>query len=184
VVSGAWGARGNDCGPEPSLRTAPASSSYAFGSLRIPSGLSTPRAPQAPDTPGSVSCNLTSAGEICFLRVLATNFGVREDLAGPAPGRPRGRPFGAYASWCVVAVFASRVAALLVISVSDCISHPTNDSQHLNPGAWRAMGRHAQDSARCAPPFSPQKIGKDISKQLYQSAKATTAQSTTDAYAE
>ena len=52
-ASGAWGARGNDCGPEPSLRTAPASSSSAFGSLGIPLGLSTPRAPQAPDAPSS-----------------------------------------------------------------------------------------------------------------------------------
>jgi len=46
------------------------------------------------------------------------------------------------------------------------------------------MGRQAQDSARCAPPFSPQKIGQDISKQLYKFAKATTGQSTTNAYAE
>ena len=32
-----------------------------------------------------------------------------EDLAGPAPGRPRGRPWGAYALSCVVMEFASRV---------------------------------------------------------------------------
>ncbi|WP_241065346.1 hypothetical protein, partial [Achromobacter insuavis] len=39
-------ARGNDCGPERSLRTAPSSSSLppAGGCLRIPSGASTPRA--------------------------------------------------------------------------------------------------------------------------------------------
>jgi len=38
---GGLGARGYDCGPEPSLRTAPASTSSAFGSLRFPSGAST-----------------------------------------------------------------------------------------------------------------------------------------------
>ena len=65
------------------------------------------------------------------------------------------------------------------------ISHPMNDGRHLNPGAWRAMGRHAQDSARCAPPFSPPKnCGRTISNQLYKFAKATTAQSTTNVYAE
>ena len=68
---------------------------------------------------------------------------------------------------------------------SDCISHPTNDGRHLNPSAWRAMGLHAQDSGRCAPPFSPPKnCGRTISKQLYKFAKATTAQSTTNVYAE
>ena len=44
------GARGHDCGPEPSLRTAPLSSSSAFGSLQIPSGASTALAPPVPAT--------------------------------------------------------------------------------------------------------------------------------------
>ncbi len=35
--------------------------------------------------------------------------------------------------------------------------HPTNGDRHLNPSAWRAMGWHAQDSSRRAPPFTPQK---------------------------
>ena len=43
------GGRGYDCGPEPSLRTAPASTSYAFGSLRFPLGASTrPALPRLP----------------------------------------------------------------------------------------------------------------------------------------
>ena len=36
-----------------------------------------------------------------MLGVLATVGGVVACLAGPAPGRPRGRPFGAYAVSCV-----------------------------------------------------------------------------------
>mgnify|MGYP007003618728 CR=1 FL=1 len=77
--------------------------------LRIPSGLSTPRAPQATHAPDSSSCALTSAGENGLLGV-PTNVGVVvEDLARPAPCRPRGRPRGAYAASCVVALCASRV---------------------------------------------------------------------------
>ncbi|WP_217470125.1 hypothetical protein, partial [Achromobacter mucicolens] len=41
----------HDCGPEPSLRTSPSSSSSAFGSLQIPSGSSTALAPTVPATP-------------------------------------------------------------------------------------------------------------------------------------
>jgi hypothetical protein len=43
------GGRGYDCGPERSLRTAPGSTSYAFGSLRFPPGASTrPAVPRLP----------------------------------------------------------------------------------------------------------------------------------------
>jgi len=56
----------------------------AFGRcLRIPLGLSTPRAPQATAATGSGSCNLTSAGTTCFLRVLTTGFGWWKILRGP-----------------------------------------------------------------------------------------------------
>ncbi|MNL21181.1 hypothetical protein D3C87_1424590 [compost metagenome] len=65
--------------------------------LQIPSGLSTPRAPQAPAAPGSGGLIFTGAGAVGVLLVLATRGVVVEDLAGPAPGRPRGRPCGAYA---------------------------------------------------------------------------------------
>jgi len=41
----------HDCGPQPSLRTAPSSSSSAFGSLQIPSGASTALAPTGTATP-------------------------------------------------------------------------------------------------------------------------------------
>ena len=41
----------HDCGPEPSLRTSPSSSSSAFGSLQIPSGASTALAPTGTATP-------------------------------------------------------------------------------------------------------------------------------------
>ena len=74
----------------------------AYGNcLRIPLGLSTPRAPPAPATPGSVRCNLTSVREDRVLRVLAPDGDGEEYLAGPAPGRPRGRPLGAYVVSCV-----------------------------------------------------------------------------------
>jgi hypothetical protein len=60
------------------------SSSPAVGGfLQIPSGLSTPRAPQATAATGSGSCNLTSAGANGFLRVLTTGFGWWKILRGP-----------------------------------------------------------------------------------------------------
>ena len=82
--------------------------------LQIPSGLSTPRASHATATPGSNNCNFPASGEGRVLEVLAAGGGWVEHLAGPAPGRPRGRPLGAYAGSCVVVMALSRVAALLV----------------------------------------------------------------------
>jgi len=62
--------------------------------------------------------------------------------------------------------------------------HPTNGDRHLNPSAWRATGRHAQGSARCAPPFTPQKAAAAIKKPLRKLAKRTPQRRTTTAYAE
>jgi hypothetical protein len=114
VAPVACGARGNDCGPEPSLRTSPLSSSSPAvgGFLQIPSGLSTPRAPQATGATGSSSCNLTVAGASFLLRVLLIGGVGEEDLAGPAPCRPRGRPCGAYAVSCVGVVSLREACAV------------------------------------------------------------------------
>ncbi|EFF77949.1 hypothetical protein HMPREF0004_0735 [Achromobacter piechaudii ATCC 43553] len=67
------------------------------GCLRIPSGLSTPRLPPTTAPPCSISGNLTGGGKSGVLGVPGEGGDGEEDLAGPAPGRPRGRPFGAYA---------------------------------------------------------------------------------------
>ena len=60
--------------------------------------------PQAHATPGSFSFSFTRAGAAGVLKVLASTRLGEERLAGPAPGRPRWRPLGAYAVSCVGAV--------------------------------------------------------------------------------
>ena len=60
----AYGARGYDCGPEPSLRTSPSSSSSrpsAFPSDSL-GRIYTPRAPQAAATPGSGGFSVAGVG--------------------------------------------------------------------------------------------------------------------------
>ena len=70
--------------------------------LQIPSGLSTPRAPQATPAPGSVSRNLNAAGtnRVLWLRI---NVGVWwRVLRGPPHAGRAGGLVGAYAASCVV----------------------------------------------------------------------------------
>jgi|GEM_PF-4181150 len=74
------------------------------GCLRIPSGASDAPPPQAHATPGFFGFSFAGAGANWVLEVLANSGVVVVDLAGPAPGRPRGRPSGAYAVSCVVAM--------------------------------------------------------------------------------
>src|SRR6478752_5114795 len=95
-TSSAWGARGNDCGPEPSLRTAPLSSSSPAvgGFLQIPSGLSTPRAPRPAHTPDCAAGNITGAGAGGLLGLLLPGGLVGEDLAGSPKPVARATFFG------------------------------------------------------------------------------------------
>src|SRR5690242_14541370 len=74
----AWGARGYDCGPEPSLRTGlggPPRRHRRCRLRRLPSDslgrIYTPRAPQAAATPGSGEFSLADAGAGGVLKVLA-----------------------------------------------------------------------------------------------------------------
>ena len=61
------------------------------GCLQIPSGLSTPRVPQATATPGSVASIFTGAGTKGLRGVLATGGVWRKILRGPLPaGRAGG----------------------------------------------------------------------------------------------
>ena len=109
VASAAGGARGYDCGPEPSLRTSPLSTSYAFGSLRFPSGASTrPAIPHRPRHALAMRRNDGLWGELCAWR-FGAHRSWREGLAGPAASRPRGRPFAAYVVSCVGMMTLSRV---------------------------------------------------------------------------
>jgi len=116
-ASPAWGARGYDCGPEPSLRTAPLSSSSAPSALPSDSlgRIYTPRAPQAAATPGSGEFSLAGAGAGGVLEVLACGRAGLKRLAVPAPRRPRGRPGGAYAVSCV-GVMTLRARADFLVS--------------------------------------------------------------------
>ncbi|CUJ03945.1 Uncharacterised protein [Achromobacter xylosoxidans] len=100
---------GYDCGPERSLRTAPGSTSYAFGSLRFPPGASTrPAIPHRPRHALAMRLSLGLWGGRCAWR-FGAHRGWREGLAGPAASRPRGRPFAAYAMSCVAMMTLSRV---------------------------------------------------------------------------
>jgi hypothetical protein len=91
LTSGVWagrGARGNDGGPEPSLRTSPSSSSSPAegGFLQIPSGLSTPRAPRPAHTPDCAAGNFTGAGAGGLLGLFLASGLMGEELAGsPKP---------------------------------------------------------------------------------------------------
>jgi len=61
------------------------------GCLQIPSGLSTPRAPQATAAPGSVEFTFTGTGTSGLRGVLANSGGWRKVLRGPLPaGRAGG----------------------------------------------------------------------------------------------
>jgi len=85
-ASSAWRARGYDCGPEPSLRTAPSSSlsrPSAFPSDSL-GRIYTPRAPQTDDTPGSGGFSLAGAGANRVLEVLAC-VGLFEASCGARP---------------------------------------------------------------------------------------------------
>jgi len=112
----------------------------AFGDcLPIPSGLSTPRAPQAADTPGCVSGHRTSAGAIGLLRVLLTGGVSEEYLAGPAPCRPRRRPRGAYAV-SGVGGMALRISRLITVPGRIHAVAPTRPINfHLSVNAAAAM---------------------------------------------
>ena len=81
------------------------------GSFRFPRAYRLPAHPRPPPRRAPVVGSLPSLGRVSFFRFSSPIEGV-EDLAGPAPGRPRGRPLGAYASSCVVTCFASRVGDL------------------------------------------------------------------------
>ena len=55
--------------------------------------------------------------------------------------------------------FACGCCARVIVGVSQHapLHGQSQDARRLNAGAWRATGWHAQDSGRCAPPFTPQK---------------------------
>ncbi len=98
----ALGARGHDRGPEPSLRTSPASSSSP--PLAVPSDsvglIDAPRAECRGHTRLAVSNGLGRwDGRISWR--FGDELSPVEDLAGPALRRPRGRPCNAYAMRCV-----------------------------------------------------------------------------------
>jgi len=98
----ALGARGHDRGPEPSLRTSPASSSSP--PLAVPSDsvglIDAPRAECRGHTRLAVSNGLGRwDGRISWR--FCDELSPVEDLAGPALRRPRGRPCNAYAMRCV-----------------------------------------------------------------------------------
>ncbi|CAB3689524.1 hypothetical protein LMG3431_04795 [Achromobacter pestifer] len=132
------------------------------GCLQIPSGLSTPRAPQATNAPGSISCNLTAAGASGFLWLRIDCGEVMEDLAEPAPCRPRGRPRGAYTASCVVIMPLRVWRASIVIF---CRIGGLHSGLPANADACRAPS--------VAPP--PPCAGEATKDPISTSAQATTA---------
>jgi len=100
----------HDCGPEPSLRTAPSSSSSAFGSLQIPSGASTALVPTGTATPCYEG--------LWFARYKTCGQGRRS--AGP-PGCCR--PDGGNPAYERCDVGAVNACALVTVSLLMCRPH-------------------------------------------------------------
>ncbi|CUJ08547.1 Uncharacterised protein [Achromobacter xylosoxidans] len=91
-AGGGW--RGYDCGPERSLRTSPVSTSYAFGSLRFPSGASTrPAIPRLPRPPLMMRLS-GGRGASCLLGVFCQRSGGGEGLARSPKAAARAAFFG------------------------------------------------------------------------------------------
>ena len=160
VASGPCDARGNDCGPERSLRTAPSSSSSPPAAVPSDSvGLiDAPRpAGRRHDRLGWLKLHGRWGGW-CAWRSGHGRVGLA-CLAGPAPGRPRGRPFGAYAVSCVA---GWRCAQWL-----RCQGCRMGGSRKT-----RCISKPPPTARRPSPPHPPD--GDAISKRLPAFAPATT----------
>ncbi|CAB3744510.1 hypothetical protein LMG3441_06172 [Achromobacter kerstersii] len=139
-------ARAHDCGPEPSLRTSPSSSSsrptaFPSDSLgRI----------EVARSQGHRADGLPLSWVVAMLGgALVTS------AAGPAEWRPRGRPYSAYASVGVslVVAFANLVIRFLMFPPVG-VWGVKGGAQRALPCAWRSVARHP--GYRAAPENSQQ----------------------------
>ena len=166
IVAVALTARAHDCGPEPSLRTSPSSSSSrpsAFPSDSL-GRIEVARRHAHPDD-----------GLLSFWFVALLGCALVTSAAGPAEWRPRGRPYSAYAvvGVCAVFAFANVGESFASGPPRTFFGGERGGARPALPCACRPIARHRTGVQRVTVPRGMDDARQAIKKNLCNAAKRT-----------